>query len=29
VLVLEGSGDQVLVFLPGFMNAAASYRALL
>jgi len=29
LLVLEGSGDRVLVFLPGFLNAAASYRALL
>ena len=29
MLVLEGSGDQVLVFLPGFLSAAASYRALL
>ena len=29
MLVLEGSGGGVLVFLPGFLNAAASYRALL
>jgi pimeloyl-ACP methyl ester carboxylesterase len=29
VLVLEGSGERVLVFLPGFLSAAASYRALL
>ncbi len=29
MLVLAGSGDQVLVFLPGFLSAASSYRALL
>lgn len=29
MLVLAGSGDRVLVFLPGFLSAATSYRALL